>query len=477
MIRTIAYKELLEMVRDGRFQWVAGILIVLLLTALAVGWRNYEEISAERELAQSTVRDQWLKQPEQNPHSGVHYGIYAFRPRTFLSSLDPGLEPYVGATVWLEAHLQNQFVARPADDASAVQRFGQMTVAMVLQVLLPLLIILVAFAVFAGEREQGTFRLLLSLGVKPSHLAAGKALGVAGALGLVLVPAVVIGVLALSLLTDLAMARLDLGRMLLVGGFYLLYLGIFVGVSLAVSARARSSRLALIGLLGFWFFNSLIAPRVTSDIAQTLYPSISNFEFEAEIAKARDYGLDGTSTYAERKSKRQKEVLQQYGVEKPKDLPVNFYGIQLQMNEDFGYLAFDKFYDGVYDNFRRQNRVRDIAALFAPLLAIRSLSMGLSATDWYQHQDFAERAEMYRRLEVKIINDDITFNGIVDGVSLSNKYVKGIDIWEKVPPFEYQLKPVSWVLGNHRLSIVILLLWSAFAAVVLCWATQRIEVE
>jgi hypothetical protein len=35
MIRTIAYKELLEMVRDGRFQWVAGILIVLLLTALA----------------------------------------------------------------------------------------------------------------------------------------------------------------------------------------------------------------------------------------------------------------------------------------------------------------------------------------------------------------------------------------------------------------------------------------------------------
>ena len=174
MIRTIAYKELLEMVRDGRFQWVAGILIVLLLTALAVGWRNYEEISAERELAQSTVRDQWLKQPEQNPHSGVHYGIYAFRPSTFLSSLDPGLEPYVGATVWLEAHLQNQFVARPADDASAVQRFGQMTVAMVLQVLLPLLIILVSFAVFAGEKEQGTLRQLISVGVKPSRLAASS---------------------------------------------------------------------------------------------------------------------------------------------------------------------------------------------------------------------------------------------------------------------------------------------------------------
>ncbi len=477
MIRTIASKEFLEMVRDGRFQWAAGILIALLLTALAMGWRNYEEISSERELAQSTVHEQWLKQPEQNPHSGVHYGIYAFRPRAFLSSIDPGLEPYVGATVWLEAHLQNQFEARPADDASAVQRFGQMTVAMVLQVLLPLLIILVSFSVFAGEREQGTLRLLLSSGVKPNHLAAGKALGVAGALGLVLFPTVVIGVLTLSLLTDLAAARLDLVRMLLMGVFYLLYLGLFVVVSLTVSAKARSSRLALIGILGFWFFNSLIAPRVTSDIAQTLYPDISNFEFETGMDKAKNYGLDGTSTYDERKSQREKEVFQQYGVEKAKDLPVNFYGVQLQMNEDFGYLAFDAFYGGVYDNFERQNRIRDIGAIFAPLLAIRSLSMGLSATDWYQHRDFAERAEMYRRLEVKIINDDITFNGVIDADSLSNRYVNGIEVWEKVPPFEYRLKPVSWVLGNHRSSIVILLLWFAFSAVVLFWVTRRIEVE
>ena len=476
MIRTIAYKEFLEMVRDGRVQWAAGIIIALLLTALAVGWRNYEEINSERQLAQSTVREQWLSQPEQNPHSGVHYGTYAFKPKTFLSSVDTGIEPYVGATVWLEAHLQNQMVARPADDASAIQRFGQMTAAMVLQLLLPLLIILISFSAFAGEREQGTLRQLISLGVKPSHLAAGKALGVAGALGLVLVPAVVIGVLALSLLTDLAAARLDLGRMLFMGGFYVLYLGLFIGVSLAVSAKVRSSRLALVALLGFWVFNSLIAPRVTSDFARNLYPNIPNFEFEGELAKAQNYGLDGTSTYDERRSQREKEVLEQYGVETTKNLPVNFYGIQLQMNENFGYLAYDKFYGDLYENFRSQNRVQDIGAVFAPLLAIRPLSMALSATDWYQHQDFAERAEMHRRLTVKIINDDITFNGIADGVSLSNQYVNGIDLWERVPPFEYQVKPVSWVLGNHQVSLVILLLWFGFAGGLLCWATSTIKV-
>ena len=472
MIRTIAYKEFLEMVRDGRFQWATGIVFVLLLTALAVGWNHYKEISAQHELSQSTVRNQWLQQPEQNPHSGAHYGTYAVKPKTFLSSVDTGVEPYVGAAVWLEAHNQNQFEARPAEDATAVQRFGQLTAAVVLQLLLPLLIILVSFSVFAGEREQGTLRQLISLGVQPSHLAAGKALGVAGALGLVLIPAAVIGVIAMTLLTDLAAATADLGRMFLLGVFYLIYFGFFIGISLAVSAKARSSRLALVALLGFWIFNGLIAPRAAADLSRMLYPGPSSFEFEAGITEAIAHGLDGKSAYRDVERKRRAEVMAQYGVDNARDLPINFAGVRLQMNEDWGYEVFDKFYGDLYDNFRRQNRVQQIAAVFAPLLAIRSLSMGLSGTDYYLHQDFAERAEMHRRLEIKIINDDITFKGAEAG----REYVNGIDVWEKVPPFEYQVKPVSWVLGNHGLSLVILLLWFAASAGLLCWATARIEV-
>ena len=162
----------------------------------------------------------------------------------------------------------------------------------------------------------------------------------------------------------------------------------------------------------------------------------------------------------------------QYGLDNARDLPINFAGVRLQMNEDWGYEVFDKFYGDLYANFRRQNRVQQIVAVFAPLLAIRSLSMGLSGTDYYLHQDFAERAEMHRRLEIKIINDDITFKGAEAG----REYVNGIDVWEKVPPFEYQVKPISWVLGNHRLSLVILLLWFAASAGLLCWATGRIKV-
>ena len=472
MIRTIAYKEFLEMVRDGRVQWAAGIVLALLLTALAVGWSHYREVNEQHELSQGTVRDQWLGQPEQNPHSGAHYGTYAFKPKTFLSALDLGLEPYVGAAVWLEAHNQNQFEYKPAEDSTAIQRFGQLTVAVVLQLLLPLLIILVSFAVFAGEKEQGTLRQVISVGVKPSRLAAGKALGVAGALSLVLIPAAAIGVVTLTLLTDVVAERADLGRMILMGLFYLLYFGLFIAVSLAVSAKARSSRLALIGLLGFWIFNGLIAPRFASDLSRIVYPGMSNYEFESGMKDALTYGLRGDTTYRQVEKKRRAALMKQYGVESIDEAPVNYAGIRLQMNEDWGYEVFDKFYGDLYNNFQRQNRIQQLSAVFAPLLAMRSLSMGLAGTDYYLHEDFAERAEMYRRLEIKVINDDIAFNG----AEVGSGYVNGIDVWQRVPPFEYHSKPVSWVLGNHRVSLVILLLWFAGSAGLICWATGRIKV-
>jgi hypothetical protein len=47
---------------------------------------------------------------------------------------------------------------------------------------LPLFIVLVTCNVMSGEREQGTLRQLLSLGVKPRDLIAAKGLGIAAAL-------------------------------------------------------------------------------------------------------------------------------------------------------------------------------------------------------------------------------------------------------------------------------------------------------
>ena len=473
MIARIARKEFIEMLRDGRFRWSAAITLVLLAAALGMGWKGYREVRAQHELARRETRDQWLRQPAKNPHSAAHYGVYAFKPKLLPALLDRGVDAYTGVAVWLEAHKQNEFKFRPAQDATAVQRFGELTAATVMQLLLPLLIVLLTFSAFAGEREQGTLRQLLSLGVKQTDLILGKALGVAAALGALLVPATAVGVVALALGAEEGSLLASAPRLLLMGMSYLLYFGVFVGVSLAVSALAPSSRLALVILLAFWILNGLVAPRAAADLAKRLHPTPSAFAFAKAIEDDLARGIDGHNPADRRAEELKRRVLAQYGVSRVEDLPVNFAGISLQEGEEYGNLVFDRHYTRLWDTFQRQNQFKQFAALAAPMLAIRSLSMGLAGTDFAQHRDFAEAAEHYRRALVKKMNDDMTLHaGKAD-----SGYTAGPALWQEVPDFQYTAPLAGEVLRRQAPSLTLLALWFAAAAAAAILATSRMRVD
>jgi ABC-2 type transport system permease protein len=471
MMTRIARKELTEMLRDGRFRWVSVVVLGLLTAAFFMGFRHQSEVSEQHELARRGTRDHWLGQGEKNPHSAAHYGIYAFKPAMALSAIDPGVDPYVGVAAWLEAHRRNQFEFRPAQDATAVQRFGELTAATVLQLLIPLLIIVLAFSAFAGERESGTLRQLMSLGVQPAELAIGKALGIGAALSMVLVPAAAIGVLAMVMATENRIVAADVPRLSLMILAYVLYFAVFASIALAVSAKAPSSRLALVGLLGFWIWNGLVAPRAATDIARSVHPTPSAFEFTNGIQNALDNGLDGHDPYDDRHKAYEREVLARYGVEKIEDLPVNFAGLSLQKGEEWGNEVFDHFYGDLHATFHQQSRVRELASMAAPLLAVQSLSMGLAGTDFAQHRDFADAAEDYRRMLVETMNLDMAENA----GKLDYTYMAGPELWESVPDFSYEAPSVAWVLSNHGTSAVVLVLWVSAATIAAYWAAGRMR--
>lgn len=466
MITRIAHKEFTDMLRDGRFRWAAALVFTLLLTALALGWKHHREVKRQHDLAQAETREQWLKQPAKNPHSAAHYGIYAFKPKLLPALLDRGVDPYTGVAVWLEAHKQNEFKFRPAQDATAVQRFGELTAATVLQLLVPLLIILLSFAAFAGEREQGTLRQLLSLGVPKTALVWGKAAGIAGALGVLVVPAGVIGVIALALTSENGLLGASAGRLAWMFASYLLYFGIFIGVSLAVSAWAKSSRFALVALLAFWIVNGLIAPRAAADAAKRIYPTPSAFSFQ----QALDRALQGDGHDAAEALKQR--VLAQYKVSRIEDLPVNFSGISLQESEEHGNEVYDKHYSALWQTYARQDRLKQWAGALAPMLTIGSLSRGLAGTDFAQHQDFAQAAEQYRRVFIKQMNDDLAYNGGRTGT----QYIAQPALWAKVEAFTYEAPSVGWVLRQQSVSLTLLALWFVASVAVALFATQRMNV-
>ncbi len=468
MISRIARKELTEMFRDGRFRLLAGMVLVISVLSMAAGWKSYTELSRQHSAAQAATRTQWLAQEKKNPHSAAHYGVYAFKPKSQLAMIDAGVDPYMGVAVWLEAHKQSDFKFRPAQDRTAVQRFGEMTGAEVLQVFLPLFIVLMTFSAFAGEREQGTLRQVLSLGVSRHDLALGKALGVAGALGLVLLPATVFAVLALAWTAEGGLVSGDPARGVVLGAVYLTYFAMLIAVSLAVSATVKSSRLALIVLLTFWFANSLVASRAASDVAGWLYPTPSAIEFQ----KAMDADLGNQAPLSARLDRLRTELFSQYGVDNVDALPIAFSGISMQEGEEYANEVFDEHYGRLFDRYEQQNRVSQLGGVFAPMLSVRAVSMGLAGTDFAQHRHFAIAAEDYRRDIQRLMNGDIAANQKKGQVYLADH-----DLWSQMPDFDYTAPSTAWAVGNHTASFGVLAFWTIAALALMVRSASTASAE
>jgi ABC-2 type transport system permease protein len=468
MISRIARKELVDTLRDGRFRVLAAVVLLISVASLAAGWKHYRDVQAQHEQARRATRAQWLSQQEKNPHSAAHYGVYAFKPKSRLSMVDTGIDPYVGVAAWLEAHKQNEFKYRPAQDRTALQRFGELTAAEGFLILLPLFIVLITFNAFSAEREQGTLRQLLSLGVRRRELLAGKALGAAAALGLVLVPATILGVIGLSLTSDYGALADDAGRAVLLGAVYLAYFATVVAIGLGVSARAPSSRVALIALLAFWFVNSLIAARAAADLAAALHPTPSAVAFQTAMEKE----LADQTEVQRRLEQRRDELMRQYNVSSLDAVPINFSGISLQEGEEHGNEVFDRHFGQLFATYERQNRVQQMAGMAAPLLPMRSLSMVLAGTDFAHHRAFVQAAEDYRRLIQRVMNGDIAENarpGVV--------YTAGQDLWAKVPEFDYRAPGVGWALRQNALSLALLAGWLLAAVAFAVRGSARVRVD
>ena len=469
MIRRIARKEFTDMMRDGRFRWCSILVGSLLLVSLAHGWVQAQKAHQEHTAAQATAREHWETQGEKNPHSAAHYGVYAFKPRLALSFVDEGVDPFTGTSVWLEAHRQNDFLLRPAQDATAAQRIGALTAAQMLQHLVPLLIILLTFGAFASERERGTLRQLLATGVGWMELAVGKALGTSGALALLLVPAALVGAAALVVANPGPVAS-PVARGAVLGCVYLAYFIAFLALSLAVSARAKSARTALVFLLAVWVVNGLVATRVAVDLSKWLYPTPSALEFARTMEREMAAGAEDIAPPDMIESN--ERLLAEHGVERVEDLPINAVGVYLQESEEFANRIFDRNYGALWDTFERQSLLQEALAAAAPLIAVRTLSMGLAGTDVEQHRHFATAAEAYRRDLMRRMNGDMTQNSLTGDFS----YAAGAELWESVPPLEYAAPPLGWVLGNRFLSLAVLGAWLAGAILAAAHQVRRAEV-
>ncbi|MBH5384760.1 ABC transporter permease subunit [Bradyrhizobium diversitatis] len=461
MFAIIAAKDLRELARDGRLLWAGGLIVILMLVALAAGWNRQVQLNSERMAGQALDYDAWLHQGHRHPHDAAEQGMHVFKPEPPLSVFDPGIGPFVGSTVWLQAHRQSEVKFRPAQDATGLQRFGELSPAWLLQVLLPLLIIVIGFNSVSGERERGTLRQLLSLGVPARSLLLGKAAALASCVGLLIAPVgLAFAVLVVARLP--AAERFDVVYRIawLVAG-YGFYLGIFMFLTLAVSALVRSSRAALVLLLGFWVAATLIAPRTASEATNLLYPTPSRLDFDNHLT--RDLADAGRKAWSAH-----------FGTQTPWDpsIPLSKWGAALKVDDEAGYGALDENFGRLWDTFERQQRAQEWVGLVAPVVALRGFSMGMAGTDFSQHRDFSTAAELQRRKIQDIVSEDL----IEHADRLNNAhftYKAGPELWARVPRFNYEPPPVSFALSHHWTSLALLAVMFCLSAALAQYALSR----
>ncbi len=455
MLKLLIKKELLIAIRDIRLQVSASILMVLMLTAILVGRQGQQRIRQERAQVQASMYRQWLNQGSKHPHSAAHFGQFAFKPKPALSFLDAGLDDYLGTSVFLEAHKQNEVLFSAAQDSNGMTRFGELTAALIFQMLIPLLIIFLTFDIFSKEREEGTLKLAYAQGLSIWKLFMGKVWATYFMVLLLFIPMAILAYLMLDWQSD-SLAPGVTTQFFSFTALYALYFLVFVLLCVLISAFAKSE-FTLLTLLGLWIVACIVLPKATTNLADKLYPTPSQFEFRQTIKEKVKNGIDGHNSSDVRLSALKNGLLRQYKVATVEELPVNWDGIAMQTGEEYTDQVYDKEFSKIKHIFQQQNRLSEWTGFVDPYLAIRHLSMALAGTDFEHHVAFARAAENYRRAFVKQMNKDMELHQ-KPGMDYGD-YKVGNAMWASVAPFDYPLPTTAHILASQWHSITALVFW------------------
>ncbi|WP_019991474.1 ABC transporter permease [Rudanella lutea] len=443
---------------------VIGLFIgmgLLLIYAAFTGWVTFRQQNETGRKYQQQARQDWLSNPDKHPHRMAHYGHFAFRPKAPLSVFDVGMESFLGNTIYLEAHKQNSVNFSEAGFSTGLLRFGEISMAMVLQLLLPLLVFFLGFGTVATDRETGTLKLLLSQGVSWQQLLVGKSLGLMAVMLTLYLPVMAVtALLWLGLQEDGISADQTL-RLLLLMGAYFLYLSFFCVIAVLVSAQSKTAKTALVSLIGLWLMLTLVLPRAAQALGSYLYPAPSKARFladvQADVLKEGDSHNPNDPHYKGLKD----SLLTAYGVNSVQKLPFNYSGFVMAEGEKISARLYNNHFGRLLAIYEQQNRFTKTLSFVNPYLAIRNLSMALAGTDFATYVDFQRQAEAYRYGMAQKMNDlQMRFISNIKPGPTEKPLQIDHEHWQEVPDFTYQLPPLASVLGHELISLLAFVFWA-----------------
>ena len=469
-VRTISAAQLRLLLRS-RLAVVALVLLAMLSGIAAItGATQASRMAADRATAQTAANTEFANQPDRHPHRMVHYGTYALRPLGPLAAFDPGVDAFAGSLIYLEGHRQNATTLGAARESSGLIRFGQLTPAFVLRVLVPLLLVFVGFAMIVAERQAGLFTLQLTHGANAGELIAGKALALAAVAGLAALPALA------ALGWAAAQSPAEAGIAALMALAALLWLGLWVlGITL-VSARARSAQSALMALVLAWAVLVVLVPRAAAGVAALAHPLPTKAETDLiihqELRALGDSHNPNDPHFAAFKA----GLLQRYGVSRVEDLPFNFRGALSSEGERLTSQLFAGHAAATAAVQMQQHRLLALVGVISPAIGFAQASMAGAATDLASHIAFLDAAEAHRYRLIQSLNGLHTYQvrGADDAARNKDPIAErqsrvSARFWAEQKPFHHAGPSIADRMAGMLPGLAALLLWAAL----LSWQLVR----
>jgi ABC-2 type transport system permease protein len=249
-------------------------------------------------------------------------------------------------------------------------------------------------------------------------------------------------------------------RLLLVSISYFIYLIIFCVIAVLISAASKTSKSALVSLIGLWLALTIVLPRASQALGSYIYPAPSKITFqtgiENDILKEGDSHNPNDSHYKNIKD----SLLTAHHVDSVQQLPFNYSGYIMAEGEKISARIYDQHFDKLLEIYRAQTSFSKMMAFFNPFMAIKNLSMTLAGTDYDTYIDFQRQAEAYRYAMAQKMNElQIKY--------ISNKKPEPTDKptvidhkhWQEVPEFRYRSAGISAVLKSETITFLAFIFW------------------
>ena len=408
--------------------------------------------------AQKHVRKQWENLEAMNPHRAAHYGSFAFKPLNTLNAMDGGINDITGNVLQLEGHVQNEIIYSEASQALSVSKFGKLKSSLILQYVIPLFLIFLSFGSMSKEKETQRIKLLILQGASIDKLVNAKSISVwIYGLFLLIVTVTIHSIFGSTnpeIFKRLAYILLSYG----------LYYFIITSLSTYLSATLKDKTSALSSILAIWILWTIFLPKIWGNTVEKVHVLPDRKTFKEDMRAERNQGIDGHNPYDKRREELKNKYLAEYQVDSLSQLPINFDGIVMQADEEYGNLVWDKHFGSNYSIMQKQKSLYQFSGLLNPFASLQSASMGFCGTDMIHHLDFLKKAEDYRRVLIKALNDKHAYGGSKTG---DWKWTVDSEFFKSVQGFTYETPRISNHLSHYLIDLLFLFFWALLIRVLI----------